>query len=102
MANQKTDSDEKQEREQQVLADFRRVLETDYGRRTIWHLLELGNFFESIWDSSARIHYNAGMQDYARSIFRLVAKVKPDALTLMANESQRIELDRQKSKKDKS
>ena len=47
----------------QELNDIKTVLSTKSGRRLYWRLLEYCKVFESIWESSARIHYNSGVQD---------------------------------------
>jgi hypothetical protein len=47
----------------QELADLRAVLAEPAGRRFVWRLLERVNTFASIWEQSAKIHYNAGQQD---------------------------------------
>jgi len=50
------------------LSDIRAVLKTAEGRRVLWRLLDMAAPFRSIWEQSARIHYNAGKQDFGHFI----------------------------------
>lgn len=45
------------------LEDLDFILNTAQGRRVIWRIMEKCGTFRSIWESSARIHFNAGQQD---------------------------------------
>lgn len=76
----------------QALDDLRRILESDYGRRYVWHLLEEAKVFETIWDSSSKIHYNAGKQDFGHMLFAEIAKARPEALFDMMKASQKLAL----------
>lgn len=69
------------------LNDLRRILETDYGRRVVWRLLEHGRIFESIWRSSSEIHYLAGMRDFALFVMGETVAANQDALFLMMQEA---------------
>lgn len=51
------------ERERQGAEALRAVMATPEGRLVCWRWLERAGVFRSVWDSSARIHYNAGRQD---------------------------------------
>lgn len=53
------------ERERRDLAV---VCSTPEGRRYLWRLMARAGTFESVWENSAKIHYNAGQQDFGRSI----------------------------------
>jgi hypothetical protein len=72
--------------------DLRRILETDFGRRYVWHLLEEAKVFESVWDPSARIHYNAGKQDFGHMLFAEIARAKPEAYFEMMKAAQKLAL----------
>lgn len=50
------------------LNDIRTVLSTSEGKRVLWRLLSQCRTFESIYEQSARIHYNAGQQDLGHFI----------------------------------
>lgn len=45
-----------------------KILSTPEGREYLWRLMARAGTFETVWDNSARIHYNAGQQDFGRSI----------------------------------
>lgn len=57
---QKKEAKSLRERE---LADIKAVLELPEGRRFLWRVLSRCNVFGSVWEPSAKIHYNAGQQD---------------------------------------
>jgi len=48
---------------QTELNDLRFILSHPQGRRFMWRMLSHFKVFASIWDNSAKIHYNAGKQD---------------------------------------
>lgn len=47
----------------QELEDIKYVMSHPSGQRFVWRLLEHCKTFNSIWHSSALVHYNAGKQD---------------------------------------
>ena len=76
----------------QELEDIKRILATDYGRRFLWRLLKWTRVFESIWDQSSRIHYNAGVQDVGHFLTAEIVEANPSAyLTMMTESSKREE-----------
>lgn len=48
------------ERRERFLAALRETLHTVDGRIVIWELIARAGVYHSIWDPSARIHYNEG------------------------------------------
>lgn len=74
------------------LDDLRRILDTDFGRRFVWRLLSRARVFETIWEPSAKIHYNAGQQDFGHFIMAELVECKPDALVQMMNEAKKGDL----------
>ncbi len=50
------------------LNDLRFILQSKEGRRFLWKLLSKCRVFSSIWEPSAKIHYNAGSQDLGHFI----------------------------------
>lgn len=44
------------------------VMATPEGRRVFWGLLETCGVHRSVWEASAKIHYNAGRQDVGHEI----------------------------------
>jgi hypothetical protein len=83
---------EKNQRSQE-LDDLQKILTMPEGRRVIWRFLEHTNAFASIWENSARIHYNAGRQDVGHFIIAEVEAAAQDALFVMMKEAK----DRKKS-----
>lgn len=59
----KSKSRAKLDRQQQML-DLEWVLKQPQGRRVLWRLLGHTGMFKSVWEPSAKIHFNAGKQDY--------------------------------------
>lgn len=49
--------------EKEILSAFRAVLATPAGVKILWYILGHCGSFRSIWEPSAKIHYNAGRQD---------------------------------------
>ncbi len=72
------------------LDDLRFVLKNIEGRRVMWRLLEQCKVFETIWENSARIHYNAGKQDIGHYIMSEVVRANEDAFLLMMKENKEI------------
>lgn len=60
-------------------ADWKAVLDTAQGRRVLWHIMEQCKMFESIWEQSSRIYYNAGQQDIGHIILARVLEAHPVA-----------------------
>lgn len=71
----------------QELDDLRKTLSTDSGRRLVWRLLTRAKVFESVWEQSAKIHYNAGQQDFGHFIMGEVVEAGPEFLLRMMQES---------------
>ena len=73
------------------LADIRAVVNLPEGRRFIWRLLGRANVFGSIWEPSAKIHYNAGEQDFGHFIMSEIGDASEEALFLMMKENKQNE-----------
>lgn len=69
------------------LEDLKIVLSTGQGRRVLWRLMSKCRPFESIWESSARIHYNAGQQDLGHFIMGEISLADENALFSMMKEA---------------
>lgn len=69
------------------LNDIAALLQTDYGRRFIWRLLGHCKVFGSVWESSAKIHYNSGVQDVGHFLLAEVTEADPDSLIKMMKEN---------------
>lgn len=75
----------------QELADLKKILSTDHGRRFVWRLMSHARVFGSIWEQSAKIHYNAGQQDFGHFIMSDVVEAGPEFLLRMMQESKQGE-----------
>ena len=71
------------------LNDLRAILSTAEGRRVIWRLLGHCKVHGSIWEQSARIHYNAGVQDVGHFIMAEVIAAGEEFLFNMMKEGSR-------------
>lgn len=69
------------------LNDLRFVLSSIQGRRLLWKLLSRCRVFGSIWEASAKIHYNAGMQDLGHYIQAEIAEASQDRYFEMLTEA---------------
>lgn len=65
------------------LTDFKTVLSTREGRRYIWSLLCKCGCFKSIWEQSAKIHYNAGQQDIGLEILAEMKSIDSELFAKM-------------------
>jgi hypothetical protein len=79
---------------QRYVRALREVLSTPEGR-LVFGELEHGliakcGVYRSIWDSSARIHYNAGRQDLGHEILSLVADVDEELYLQMEREARAL------------
>lgn len=71
------------------------VMATYEGRAFCWDQLELAGIYRSIWDNSARIHYNAGRQDYGHELLAAMIDVSEEHYELMEREA------RERNKRDR-
>lgn len=82
---------ERKARQQEELfgAGLRQVLDTEAGRVVLWGLLERAGIYRSIWDPSAKIHYNAGRQDFGHELLALIVEASPENYLQMEAEARR-------------
>jgi len=66
---------------------LKRALGDPNARFVFRALLERLGAFRSIWDNSARIHYNAGRQDAAHELMALIIAADEDMFDLMEREA---------------
>jgi hypothetical protein len=78
---------------QQELQDIRTVLSSVSGRRLLWRIMEKCKTFSSVWEPSAKIHYNAGQQDLGHFIMTEIVDANPDLLFKMMRENKEKEND---------
>lgn len=74
-------------RRERDMADLRAVLATLEGRRVFWRLLEHCKVFQSIWDPSSRLHYQAGVQDVGHYVMAEIGEADEEALFRMMREA---------------
>lgn len=84
----------KEERRQE-LNDLRTVLSSESGRRLVWRILTKCKTFGSVWDNSARIHYNSGQQDLGHFIMAEVIEADEALLFKMMKESKKRKEDKE-------
>lgn len=63
------------------------VLNTESGRRVMWDLLERCGVYRSVWEPSAKIHYNAGRQDMGHELMALLARTDVQLYLKMEHEA---------------
>ena len=74
------------------LASLKAVQSTQEGRFVMRTLLERAGIFRSIWENSARIHYNAGRQDMGHEIQAMLVATDENAYELMEREARARDL----------
>jgi len=62
------------------------VLGTASGRFVCWVLLERAGIYRSIWDPSAKIHYNAGRQDFGHELLAALLAADEEGYQRMERE----------------
>ena len=75
------------ERERLERQDLVSVMSTKIGRRVLWRMLAECRVFESIYETNARIHYNAGKQDLGHWLMAELMDVDPNAWLVMQSEA---------------
>ena len=75
------------DRRADYLSAVKAVLGTPAGRTMCWGLLERAGVFQSVWHSSALIHYNAGRQDFGHALMALFIEADEEAYQLMESEA---------------
>lgn len=74
------------------LSDVAVVMSTPQGRRFMWRLMGHCKTYQSIWESSAKIHYNAGQQDIGHFLMSEILSSSEDTYQLMVKESNKEKL----------
>jgi len=65
---------------------LRAVLGTPEGRVVMWELLRQAGIYESVWDQSSKIHYNAGRQDFGHLMLAACLAADEEGYQLMERE----------------
>jgi hypothetical protein len=68
------------------LTSLRAVLGTPDGRAVLWDLIGAAGVYRSVWDPSARIHFNAGQQDFGHMLLARCLDADEDLYQLMERE----------------
>lgn len=76
----------------QELSDLAMVASTIQGRRFLWRLIERCKVFETIWENSARIHYNAGQQDLGHFLMSEIVNTKQEIFFQMMKENKQEQI----------
>jgi hypothetical protein len=71
--------------------DIRSILLSPSGRRFLWRLIAHCRILESIWEQSAKIHYNAGRQDVGHFIWSELEAADKELVFQMMREHSQIE-----------
>ncbi len=69
------------------LNEMRMILSTPEGRSFIWRLMGRCKTFNSVWESSAKIHYNSGQQDIGFYLLAEIDQADPEMFFKMRNEN---------------
>ena len=67
--------------------DLRFILSSQQGRRFAWRFLGHCRVFASVWEPSAKIHYNAGRQDVGHFLQSEIVEADPDMYLKMMIEA---------------
>ena len=74
------------------LNDLKKVLNTTEGRRVFWRLMDHCRVFETVWEPSAKIHYNSGKQDVGHFIMGEIVEADEKYLMEMMKENKKENL----------
>jgi hypothetical protein len=74
------------------IEDLRYVLTSAQGRRFLWRLMGHCKVNASVWEPSAKIHYNSGQQDVGHYLMAEVVRAGEDFLFQMMKEAKQGEL----------
>lgn len=75
------------ERDARFLDALQVILRTPAGRIVCWDLLTRAGIFRSIWENSARIHYNAGRQDFGHELLASLVEADEGLYQVMEKEA---------------
>lgn len=78
-------------REERDAADLVAGMQTSEGRRMLWTRIKKCGVFQSVWEPSAKIHYNAGRQDVGHELLADVINASPDLYSLMEREARELQ-----------
>jgi hypothetical protein len=67
------------------------VLGSKEGRAVLWDILDRCKTLLPVWDSSSRIHYNAGRQELGQDLLRDILSIDGQIFLLMKGEAEEAE-----------
>lgn len=70
------------------IAELKKLLEQKIFRNFMYRLLDHTKTFHTIWEQSARIHYNAGQQDIGHFLMGQCLEADEESLFQMMRENQ--------------
>lgn len=83
-------------KEREYLAALGRLLETPDGRVVWLGILDQASVFRSIWDPSAKIHYNAGQQDFGQALMGHALAANEQAYITLVTEGKKRALEEER------
>jgi hypothetical protein len=78
-------------RQQREIDDIVSVMSTPEGRRFVASRIRLCNVYGSVWEASAKIHYNSGRQDVGHELMAHVIAAAPELYTRMEIEARELQ-----------
>lgn len=66
---------------------IKQICKTTAGREVLWRILGSCKVFGSVWEPSAKIHYNAGKQDVGHWLMAEIVRADENILFKMMTES---------------
>jgi hypothetical protein len=72
------------------VSDMREILSTSSGRRFLWNLMAKCKTFESVFETSSRIAYNAGQQDIGHFLLAKIDEADAAMFFKMREENKNI------------
>lgn len=82
---------EESQREKEI-NDLKTVLNTVEGRRVFWRMMDHCKVFGTVWEPSAKIHYNSGKQDVGHFIMSEIVDADERFLLEMMRENKKENL----------
>ena len=73
-------------RDARLRAALKVVMGSPEGRLVMWELLRTCGVYSSVWEASAKIHYNAGRQDVGHELLADLHDVAPELYLTMERE----------------
>ena len=69
------------------IRDLRKVLDTTFGRKVLWRLLEECKTFSTVMTGNSWTHYNAGKQDLGHFLMSEIVEADEEYLFKMMKEN---------------